>query len=277
MNKQTLIHTLELVGLKSGDLVLVHSDIRPFGIPENTRTSVEILQFYFDAFMQVLGPDGTLAVPAYFYEYARYGETFDLERSPVSKPLGVFSAYVNSLTGRVRSCNPLQSLAAFGYHAEELCGGDSLMGYGLASPWHRLRTLGGKMLFMGVTLQPMTFVHHIEQQYGVPHLYQKVYDTPIISRGEPIPGTPISSVRYLEYDIIYDLQPFQQELDRRGQLYKAKAAQGELFLVNAEEAFQTGIELLSQNPYVFLKRPPAFIPGKIPADGITGKERASGK
>lgn len=267
------MQALQQAGLKSGDLVLVHSDIRPFGIPEGTRTNEEILQFYFDAFMQVLGPEGTLAVPAYFYEYARYGESFELDRSPVSKPLGVFSAYVNSLTGRVRSCNPLQSLAAFGYHAEELCGGDSLMGYGLASPWHRLRTLKGKMLFMGVTLQPMTFVHHIEQQFGVPHLYQKVYDTPIMRQGVSIPGIPISSVRYLDYDIIYDLLPFQQELDKRGHLHKAE----QLFCVSAESAFQTGIELLSQNPYVFLKKPPEFIPGKIPTDGFTGKERTHGK
>lgn len=266
------MNSLKQVGLKSGDLVLVHSDIRPFGMPENKRTNEEILQFYFDAFMQVLGPEGTLAVPAYFYEYARYGEPFDLERSPVSKPLGVFSAYVNSLKGRVRSCNPLQSLCAFGYQASGLCGGDSLMGYGLASPWHRLRTLKGKMLFMGVTLQPMTFVHHIEQQFGVPHLYQKIYDTPILRGREAVSGIPISSVRYLDYDIIYDLQAFQQELDKRGYLHKAE----HLFCVSAEDAFQTGIELLSQNPYVFLKKKPAFAPGKIPMDGVTGKERASG-
>lgn len=273
MDKSTFIQALHNVGIKSGDLVLVHSDLRPFGIPQNARTNEEILQFYFDAFMQVLGPDGTLVVPAYFYEYARFGEPFDVDHSPVSKPLGVFSAYVNSLMGRVRSCNPLQSLAAFGYHAESVCGGDSLMGYGLTSPWHRLRVLRGKMLFVGTTLQPMTFVHHIEQQYGVPHLYQKIYEMPVIREGKRVSGFAISSVRYLDYGIHYELLPFQEELQRRGELRQAAAGQGQLLSVSFEESFQTGIELLSQNPYCFLKRPPAFIPGKIPTDGATGKEK----
>lgn len=265
MNKNSLVHDLRALGIEAGDLLLVHSDIRPFGQPEGAHTSDEILRFYFDAFMEILGPQGTLAVPAYFYEYARYGETFDVELSPVSKPLGVFSAYVNALPGRVRSCNPLQSLAAIGLKAQELCGGDSLMGYGLNSPWHRLRTLQGKMVFLGTSLQPMTFVHHIEQQFGVPHLYQKLYDTPILRNEKPIPGLPISSVRFLDYQIVYELGFFQEELKRRDQLRHSPVG----YLVAAEAAFQTGIELLSQDPYCFLKQPPAFISGKIPTDGVT--------
>lgn len=265
MHKNALIQALKELGVKPRDTLFVHSDLRPFGIPEQAQTKEEILRFYYDIFLEVLGPQGTLVVPAYFYEYARNGELFDVETSPVSKTLGVFSSFINALPGRVRSCNPLQSLAAIGSHAEEICGGDSLMGYGLTSPWHKLRTLGAKMLFLGVTLQPMTFVHHIEQQFGVPHLYQKLYHSPILRNGIPVPGIAISSVRYLEYKIHYELSFFQGELERRGLLKKSSIG----YLVSFEEAFQTGLTLLSQNPYCFLENPPAFIPGKIPTDGVT--------
>lgn len=258
------------LGIKEGDLLFVHSDLRVFGLPLHAQMREDILRFYYEGFKAVLGASGTLAVPAYFYEFARYGEPFDTEISPVSKPLGVFSSYINSLPGRVRSLNPLQSFAAIGLHAEELCG-DSLAGYGIASPWHRLRTLGGKLVFLGTTLQPMTYVHHIEQQYGVPHLYTKIYPYPILRKGVPVSGQAITSVRYLEYGIEYDLLPLQREMDRRGLLKSAQLGKGTLFAVDAESIFQVGIELLQHNPYCFLKRPPGFVPGKIPTDGITGK------
>ncbi len=267
MDKEALITALKALGIEAGDLLLVHSDLRPFRLPQ--MPPQEILRFYYDALKEVLGPTGTVAVPAYFYEYARYGEPFDTDLSPVSKPLGVFSAYINALPGRIRSANPLQSLAAIGPHAENLCGGDSLMGYGTNSPWHRLCSLQGKMLFLGVALQPMTFVHHIEQQYGVPHLYQKLYQMPVTRSGKPIPGNPVSSVRYLDYEIVYQLKFFQEELKKRGQLHGTEVERAPLFLVSAQEAFKTGLELLAQNPYCFLQKPPKFVPGKIPTDGYT--------
>lgn len=272
MNPATFEKALRAVGVEKGDLLFIHSDLRPFGIPENTSTKEEILQFYLDQFLRIVGPRGTLAVPAYFYEYARFGETFDVDHSPVSTPLGVLSAFVNQQPGRVRSLNPLQSIAAIGHQAEALCGGESLMGYGPASPWHRLCQNKGKIIFLGTSLQPMTFVHHIEQQFGVPHLYQKMYQTAILYRGKAVPGIPISSVRYLNYDIHYDLKFFQEELKKRGQLRHATLGKGEIFLVVAEEAFQTGLELLSQNPFCFLKKVPSFVPGQIPLDGKTGEK-----
>lgn len=264
------LQALQALGLKEGDLIFVHSDLRAFGIPYDTETREDILKFYHEGFKTLLGPQGTLAVPAYFYEFARYGEPFDAETSPVSKPLGVFSSYINALSGRVRSLSPLQSFAALGAKARELCG-NSLAGYGISSPWHRLRTLKGKIVFLGTTMQPMTYVHHIEQQYGVPHLYTKIYPYPILSGGVPISGQAVTAVRYLDYGIEYDLMPLQREMEKRGLLRSAHLGQGTLLAVDAEEVFQVGIEWLQQNPYCFLKKPPAFVPGKIPTDGITGK------
>lgn len=263
-----LIQALHNLGLREGDLVFVHSDLRSFGIPAEAKTTEDILLFYYEGFKAVLGATGTLAVPAYFYEFARYGEPFDTETSPVSKSLGVFSSYINALPGRVRSLSPLQSFAAIGMKAQELCGGNSLTGYGILSPWHQLRMLGGKIVFLGTTMQPMTYVHHIEQQYGVPHLYTKIYPYPLLRGGIPIPGQAISTVRFLDYAIEYDLLPFQAEMGKRGLLQVSSLGKATLYAVDAEETFQLGIDLLKQNPYCFLKRPPAFVCGKIPLDGI---------
>lgn len=260
---------LKGIGLGSGDTVLLHSDLRPFGLPAFANSNEEILRFYYDGLLDVLGKEGTLAVPAYFYEYARYGIPFDTETSPVSKPLGVFSSYINSLPGRVRSCNPIQSIASIGKQAEELCGGGSLSGYGITSPWQRLRKMGGKIAFLGTSIQPMTYVHYIEQHYGVPHLYCKIYPYPVSCNKQPIAGNPISAVRYLHFGVEYELSRFQSDLKTFGALNEAKLNGASLLSVNAEDAFRIGIQMLDKDPYYFLKKPPSFIRGKIPLDGIS--------
>lgn len=269
LTSDALIAALASVGLQSGDVVFVHSDLRSFGMPENQHSRHEIAQFYFDALQSVLGTHGTIATPAYFYEYARFGQTFDVERSPVSTSLGVFSQWINAHPHRRRSCNPLQSIAAIGKHAAELTGGSNLSGYGICSPWHRLRELKGKILFLGASLQAMTYVHHIEQQYGVPHLYTKIYPFPIIYQGVQLTGGAISTVRYLEFDIEYDLEPFHKELVAQNFLHTYLLNGSAVLCIEAEAAFKCGIACLSKNPYFFLKAAPKFVVGKIPTDGIT--------
>lgn len=262
---------LAAVDVDLSDVVLMHSDLRAFGIPDGLTNPDEWLPFYLDALQRAAG---TLAVPAYFYEYARHNIPFDVERSPVSLSLGSFSQYLNALPGRVRSCNPLQSIAAIGQHAEVLCGSDSLSGYGVTSPWHRLRLLHGKLLFFGVSLQPMTYIHYVEQQYGVPHLYCKIYETPVLRDGKPLPGHPVSAVRYLDFGIEYDLSRFQALLLSKGLLKTAPLGRGLIHCIGAQDVFEVAVECLDSDPYFFLKSPPRFVPGKIPFDGATSAPSA---
>lgn len=259
------------LGIQEGDLILLHSDLMMLGLPQGIKTRSEILLFYWKILQKVLGAKGTLAVPAYYYEYARHGLPFDTEKAPVSKSLGAFSAYICTLPGRIRSCNPIQSIASIGFKAKEISGGDSLNGYGVNSPWHRLRKNGGKMLFLGVDMQVMTFVHYIEQLVGVPHLYFKAFASPVLRNGTPIQGIPVSAVRYLDFSIEYNLKPFEELLFEKRFAKSIKIGKGAILNVQAEDAYQLGIECLEKNPYFFLKSPPKFIPGKIPQDGPTGK------
>lgn len=270
LTQESILHAFKELEIQSGDTVFVHSDLRVFGIPAKAQSRQEILQFYQKAFESILGPEGTLAVPTYFYEYARHGIPFDVDSSPVSTSLGSFSQWINEQPNRIRSCNPLQSIAAIGKNAEKLAGGHSLAGYGVSSPWHFLRILNGKILFLGAPVQAMTYVHHIEQEYGVPHLYFKIYPYPVIKKGKQLPGNPISAVRYLAFAIEYNLAAFEKELERQGVLRSCPLNGVTIKIVNAEDAFQVGIACLSQNPYAFLKQAPQFVPGTIPTDGITG-------
>jgi aminoglycoside 3-N-acetyltransferase len=270
LTPQAIAEAYAMIGIKTGDKVFVHSDLRAFGIPLGAHTRADILQFYIDSLLTAVGPIGTIAVPAYFYEYARFGIPFDVDTSPVSTPLGALSQWITAMPKRQRSCSPLQSIAAIGAHAHELAGSNSLSGYGNTSPWHHFRRLKGTFVFLGTTIQSMTYVHYIEQHYGVPHIYFKIYPYPVTKGGKVLQGNVTSAVRYLEFGITYHLKAFHQQLLQQGALRSADLNGVPILAVNAEDAYQIGIHCLDTNPYFFLNQPPQFIAGKIPTDGITG-------
>ncbi len=115
-----VVEALARTGVKTSDIVLFHSSLSSLGTVEK-KDVPKLCEALFNGLMELLGPNGTLLVPAYFYEYARFGIPFDVKLSPVSKNLGVFAAYVTGRKDAIRSKNPTTCMAAVGAKAEYLC------------------------------------------------------------------------------------------------------------------------------------------------------------
>ena len=202
ITKSSLVDALLSVGIEKNDTILVHSDIASFGTTENFSRK-DALNIFYESFMEVLGNEGTLCVPAYFYEYARFGIPYDISLSPVSKELGVFSRFINSLPESKRSCNPLAAVAAVGKNADYICEIKNRHNYGEDSAFNRLHKLNAKIVMLGTSLNSVTFGHYVEYHVGVPHMYNKIYNIPVLNNGEVIFDWSISSVRYLNADVVY--------------------------------------------------------------------------
>lgn len=266
MDKQELKKALIDVGIKEGDTILVHSNIALLGAWQGDRE--EILNAHFEAFMEVLGEEGTLCVPAYFYEYARNSEPYDLKLSPVSKELGIFASYVASKENATRSINPISAISAVGKNAEFINGGKSGSSYGYDTPWERLTRIDAKMIFLGIDLRSLTYLHYVEQCMTLPHLYNKVYDTPVFDNGKKIDTTIIAQVRYLDFDISYSSLKNTTEFTNAGIVKSVKVGRGKIYSTNCKDMFDYCAQKLKENPYHFLKNEPKFVKGKIPFDVI---------
>ena len=263
---EEFLDSIRSSGITQGDTVLVHASLFSLGMLKDASLETLCAQIY-GLLRQAVGKEGTLLVPAYFYEYARTPEPFDAVLSPVSKELGVFAQYVAALPDAVRSYNPLTCLAAVGQHAEYICRGGTATGYGVDSPWDRLTRSGGKCLMLGVALpQCFTYCHYIEQMFGVPHMYAKRYTVPIYDNGMPVSLPVITYVRYLDYDIHVDLRRFETVLKENGLLMSNPLGLNALHVVELKNAFEKGIECLKQDISFFLLHPPRFRAGEIPAD-----------
>ena len=272
ITKNGIIDALYDTGLTKGDTVLVHSDIAAFGTTENFSRK-EALNIFYDAFMEVLGSEGTLCVPAYFYEYARFGIPYDIALSPVSKELGVFAKYINSMPERKRSCNPLAAVAAIGKNADYICEIKNRHNYGEDSAFNRLHKLNAKIVMLGTTTNSVTFGHYVEYHVGVPHMYNKIYNIPVLNNGEIVFDWSVSSVRYLNADVVYN-ELNGQKIDENTNIlshYNLMKYQNYLentiYVINTDTLYNVLAKNLFQNPYSYLVHTPNFPAGQIPNDG----------
>ena len=166
ITKKGLINALKVLGINKGDTIIVHSDISSFGVVENF-TKKKQLETFYNAFMEVLGEDGTLCVPSFFFEYGSNGIPFDISGSQISNSLGVFSKYITSLPNKKRSPMPITCITSIGKNADYICEVKNRHGYGEDSAWDRLYKLNAKIVALGF-LGGLTFTNYIEHKIGVP-------------------------------------------------------------------------------------------------------------
>jgi aminoglycoside 3-N-acetyltransferase len=172
---QSLNSDLGAIGVRSGDVVLVHSSAKSLGFVAGGAQAV------VQALLDVLGPDGTLVVPAHTSDNsdtARWRNPpvpeswwpvireqapgFDTSRTP-SRGMGVIAETVRTWPGATRSDHPQVSFAALGRHAAVITAAHRLDdALGERSPLGAVYRLGGKVLLLGCGHQSNTSLHLAE-------------------------------------------------------------------------------------------------------------------
>ncbi|GAG39702.1 unnamed protein product, partial [marine sediment metagenome] len=113
--QQDFIEALKKVGLQKGDVCFVHSSLFSFGRPAMTREL--LMDLLIDAFGQVVGPEGTIAMPTFTFGFCK-GQVFDVTKS--KSTCGALTERFRSRPGVVRSKHPIFSVAVSGRYQKEL-------------------------------------------------------------------------------------------------------------------------------------------------------------
>lgn len=177
----SLAADLRRLGLVAGDVVLVHSALRSVGFV------VGHVQAVVHALLAVLGPGGTLVVPAhtaYNSDPAGWSNPpvpeswwpviraenpgFDRVLSP-SRWVGVLPEVVRTWPGAVRSGHPQVSFAAVGARAAQVVADHPVQDeFGEGSPLGAVYRLDGKVLLIGCGHANNTSMHLSETRQAVP-------------------------------------------------------------------------------------------------------------
>ncbi len=186
--RASLRSDLERLGVRYGDMVMVHAAMRRVGPLLNGPDAL------IGALMDAVGPNGTLMayvdwdacydvlldeegrVPP---EWRDHIPPFDVASSRAIRDNGILAEFIRTTPGARRSGNPGASVAALGARAEWLTAEHPLdYGYGEGSPFAKLVEAGGKVLMVGAPLDTMTLLHHAEHLAGIPNKRIRRYEVP---------------------------------------------------------------------------------------------------
>ncbi|MCR5276680.1 MAG: AAC(3) family N-acetyltransferase [Bacteroidales bacterium] len=152
-------------GLEAGDTVLLSSDISGLVYGCMLHGQRFDVNAFLDEVMGILGPDGTLMLPTYNWDFCG-GKTFDYRESPCKT--GVLGTAALRRDDFIRTKHPIYSFAVKGRHSELLAGLDNQSSFGQDSPFAFMELVKAKNVGIGVDLTHFfTFVHYVEQQCGV--------------------------------------------------------------------------------------------------------------
>ncbi len=172
-----LVSELRELGVKPGDLIMVHASLRKLGLAcsQNVDGGAELL---VDAIDAAVGPDGSWMMvlgSEYALDWVNYRpvearaallagtEPFDAATAPAMKDVGYLAEAFRQRDGTLLSANPSGRFAARGARAEELLRDQPWNDYyGPGSPLEKLTGWGGKVLRLGADPETVTVLHYAE-------------------------------------------------------------------------------------------------------------------
>lgn len=178
MTPAELAADLARLGVRPGDVIMVHASLRAIGPVDGGAAGVVA------ALDAVVAPTGTLlmvlgALDEWDWVNARPeaeraalladAPPFDPLRTPADPEVGVLAEVFRRSPGTVVSDHPDGRFGARGPHAEQLLRDPPWDDYfGTGSPLHRLVEAGGRVLRLGADLDTVTLLHHAEYLAELP-------------------------------------------------------------------------------------------------------------
>jgi aminoglycoside 3-N-acetyltransferase len=222
---------LRELGLRPGDLVLVHTSLRAVGRVEEGPVGL------IRALENAIGPSGTLVMPT----MTDGTSVFDPARTP-SVGMGITAETFWRLPGVVRSTHPGGSFAAKGPLAERICAPQPLEPpHGPESPPGRVYELGGQVLLLGVHHSESTVLHVAESLANVP--YGIAYPCVVVENGVVVEKL----IREMDHCCMGFRQVEEWIEVRQGRVGDADAR-----LASARELVDAAVARMRREPTVFL-------------------------
>ncbi len=177
---ESLEKAVESVGINSGDVIYIASDIthilREFDMRPRRDADYRnsLLNRIIDVFIERIGEKGTLMFPAFTWVFCK-GKGYDIRRTRCD--VGAFNNWVlENRKDFVRTRHPMYSFLTYGKDSDFLVSLDNQSAWGQDSPFKYLYDKHAKLVLFDVPLQrAFTFVHYVEQCIEVPYRYHKFF------------------------------------------------------------------------------------------------------
>ncbi len=248
MTLQRLADDLGRLGIAPGDAVLVHSSLSALGWVEGGAVTV------VKALLQAVQKEGTVLFPTLTGTAEHrfdHPPTFDVAKTPCWT--GAIPEAARTLPGALRSLHPTHSVAAFGPLAAALCYAHevSQTPCGPETPYLRLARLGGKILFLGCTLDSNTTYHGVEEVVEIPRRYH-MQRRWITCRLLTPAGERFVTVKLHYWGVQRNFRALDERLLAEGIMHRGKVGQADCYLVESGPMVELATAALERDPECFL-------------------------
>jgi len=252
---------LEGLGLSTGDVVLVHSDLRRLGKPrELVKMSNCGADAVIDAFGRTVGPEGLVIVPTLTGTIVKGDEkepsglVFDRHQTP--SRVGSITNVLRLRPEAVRSTHPTHSIAAIGSRAEELCRVDPAMStFDRRGPWGRMYDWDGYVCWFGTLNKTNTTVHVVEDWMDLPYM-ETVYAWVRGPDGKPFKQR-VTKAPTGPRDFYRVTSKSSRLLDASGIIQTARIGLATVSLMKVRDVHRVIREGIIRDPCLLLKEPEA--------------------
>ena len=242
MRKADIAEGLAALGIGPGDALLLHSALSSLGRVEGGAQAV------VEAFLSVLGTQGTLVVPT----LPDVSKPYAPESSPST--VGQLTEAVRQWPGALRSRHPTHAVAAVGAQAAYLTVGHELtLPCGPESPYGKLGALRGWVLLLGVDQDRNTTWHAAETIADVAYL--RTMNVQVVQadgsvRETTLPKSPWGHRAFIGLD---------RRLREAGLLKVGQVGPAAARLMRADQIIAWGVERLREDPGAFLCTKPRCV------------------
>lgn len=218
MKQSDIEKGLSALGLKTGDIVLLHSSLASFGHVEGGAECV------VEAFLNVLGASGTLVVPTF-------------------GALGIITETVSKDPRAIHSVHPLASVAAIGADAEALCANhwEADTAHGEDTPYMRIAERGGYVCLAGVDQDRNTTLHTVEALLKLPYLATR-------TESFSVDGGPVTSTWHYFPGPHRDFIGLDPILRERNVMRMGRIGDSVIRLMKSRELIDVCLEIGRANP-----------------------------
>jgi aminoglycoside 3-N-acetyltransferase len=241
LTKNDLVQEFQAIGLHAGDTLLVHSSYKSFGGVDGGPQTV------IDAFLEVLGPEGTLVMPTFNFNFCK-GKPWDVRTT--RSQMGAMTNMVRERPDAKRIFHPIYSFAIVGKHAEFLTKDRYKSSYEKDSVFGKLREVDGKIMVIGLAYNDsMTFFHHVEELEGVDYRYLKDFTGLITDEaGNTYEDTFQMLVRDIEQGVHTMVDPMGALMEEAGVITVGKIGAAKVSLMNANEVYDFTAREMRRDP-----------------------------
>jgi len=242
ITKERLAGDLKSLDILRGSILALHSSMKSLGRVEGGPDAV------IDAFLEVLGPEGTLLVPTFTYGEKHRNRPFDPETS--ESVTGLLTETLRKRPDAVRSVNPVHSVAAIGRQAAELTR-DHLYNttLGRYSPFHLAADKGGLIMLLGCGHNSNSTIHVAESLAGVPFIYVPTPTSPGGRMKIRQRDGRIKEVQLTEFTGCSNVfSRAEQPLRQAGVVRDGKVGQADFQLMKAMDLLEVMVPILREKP-----------------------------